>query len=520
MNKITPNHLRNAYALLLIFIGLLFFAGNTHAQTKPIFPNTQELVSGVDNQPGAIYLIRDVELASETGSFNADALLTIVSFTGNPVIGNVDNTQFVQNRFEPTITYPTAGDAVRWSFEFIIADSADTNVADAVPFPLDSYTLEIIDLDAQEWAEVFVGTSYELEGAANPGTIITVTPGAQPNSTRFTSSNITDAGVSENNTRSIVRVNYVNTSVVDFTLGRDNTDPSTTRNISIGFLGEVNFSSPAVTNVNTAPTVINQSAMTGFNLASAPINLLNGATDPENNIDPTSIFIVDPNDATNFGEPGRPLVIAGEGTYVVNAAGNVVFTPENNFIGTSTINFRVEDTNNSTSNTASLDVTVADPCDAAASGNVDTDGDNVSNRCDLDDDNDGILDTDEGLVVTSAAPVCGTQPDLNFNNAFVEVTGNNNGVFEEGEVFRFPNVTTNVDALVTIVDLVNITSIPTLDDNSTNPNSFQPQSAFNLANVGDRAYTEYRFDFVQAGTSVPVVIPEFYANFNDVDGNA
>jgi hypothetical protein len=40
----------------------------------------------------------------------------------------------------------------------------------------------------------------------------------------------------------------------------------------------------------------------------------------------------------------------------------------------------------------------ADPCDPVASGNTDTDGDGVSDLCDLDDDNDGILDTDECYV--------------------------------------------------------------------------------------------------------------------------
>tara|TARA_B100000787_G_scaffold168729_1_gene158115 strand:+ start:1775 stop:4975 length:3201 start_codon:yes stop_codon:yes gene_type:complete len=39
-----------------------------------------------------------------------------------------------------------------------------------------------------------------------------------------------------------------------------------------------------------------------------------------------------------------------------------------------------------------------DECDAAVSGNLDTDGDGVSDICDLDDDNDGILDVDEGLT--------------------------------------------------------------------------------------------------------------------------
>ncbi len=45
-----------------------------------------------------------------------------------------------------------------------------------------------------------------------------------------------------------------------------------------------------------------------------------------------------------------------------------------------------------------VNITESDPCDAATSGNLDTDLDNVSDICDLDDDNDGILDTVEGCV--------------------------------------------------------------------------------------------------------------------------
>ncbi|NRS94155.1 thrombospondin type 3 repeat-containing protein, partial [Frigoriflavimonas asaccharolytica] len=42
---------------------------------------------------------------------------------------------------------------------------------------------------------------------------------------------------------------------------------------------------------------------------------------------------------------------------------------------------------------SSINASVVACCDAAASGYLDSDGDNITNICDLDDDNDGILDT-------------------------------------------------------------------------------------------------------------------------------
>ena len=53
---------------------------------------------------------------------------------------------------------------------------------------------------------------------------------------------------------------------------------------------------------------------------------------------------------------------------------------------------------------------IDDPCDPVTSGNPDLDGDNVSDICDLDDDNDGILDIDE---IT-----CGNVTTIIFNETF------------------------------------------------------------------------------------------------------
>jgi hypothetical protein len=123
-------------------------------------------------------------------------------------------------------------------------------------------------------------------------------------------------------------------------------------------LGEVVFGTPDITVVNNPPVVVNQSSSTAHNTATSPINLLAGSSDPESNIDPPTIFLVDPNDATNFGEPGRPLTILGEGTYVVDNTGNVIFTPVTGFFGDAIVDFRVEDVTGATSNTGLLTIAV------------------------------------------------------------------------------------------------------------------------------------------------------------------
>lgn len=153
--------------------------------------------------------------------------------------------------------------------------------------------------------------------------------------------------------------------------------------------------------------------------------------------------------------------------------------------------------------------------------NANADGDVFPDGCDEDDDNDGITDVDEGLVTTPGQPACGGQTVMNFNNAYTEESGDGDiNTFLLNEKFRFPGVSAGIDALVTITEL-NGTTIPVFDDNTSSSNSFQPQSAFSLTNVGDRAYSEFRFDFVTTGGTAgvnDVIIPEFFVNFNDVDG--
>ncbi|WP_460218111.1 DUF7507 domain-containing protein [Psychroserpens sp. MEBiC05023] len=152
--------------------------------------------------------------------------------------------------------------------------------------------------------------------------------------------------------------------------------------------------------------------------------------------------------------------------------------------------------------------------------NADADGDLVPDGCDLDDDNDGLLDTDERGITTSTPPLCGSQAVFDFSAIATEESGDGNvSTLLEGEVFRFANVTAGTDALVTLVEFNNA-SVDILDDNSSTPEYFKPGTRINYLNPGQEGWVEYNIQLVQSGTTTPVNFPEVFVGYNDMDGNS
>jgi len=146
----------------------------------------------------------------------------------------------------------------------------------------------------------------------------------------------------------------------------------------------------------------------------------------------------------------------------------------------------------------------------------DNDNDGYTDSIDLDDDNDGILDADEHVVVmTTYQPPC--------NPLFMDFTGPATLVggtdLQEGAVYKYTAVSPGIDAKVTIIKNLN-QSAPSIDDNASNPTAFKPRSGFVLNGIGDQSYTEYLFEFVSGVGETPVIIPELFINFNDIDGGS
>jgi len=144
--------------------------------------------------------------------------------------------------------------------------------------------------------------------------------------------------------------------------------------------GNVSLPATVTVDVSSASPVADSESVTTAQNVDVIIDVLDGDTDANNDIDATSIDL-DP------ATPGvqNTLTIAGEGVYSV-VGGQVVFDPDPAFDGTTTLEYTVSDAAGNVSNIATATVAVQ----------LDSDGDGIADVDDLDDDNDGIPDLVEG----------------------------------------------------------------------------------------------------------------------------
>lgn len=110
-------------------------------------------------------------------------------------------------------------------------------------------------------------------------------------------------------------------------------------------------------------------------------------------------------------------------------------------------------------------------------------------------------------------------PELVFKNA----TRESGSAGADGTVYRFSNVTSNVDALVTIAGRSSsLVTLSTIDRTGTGyDNAFQPEVSYNNGNASSNRNWWMDFDvrFVTKDGNTPVTVNEFKVTALDVDGD-
>ena len=146
-----------------------------------------------------------------------------------------------------------------------------------------------------------------------------------------------------------------------------------------------------VNGVNEAPTAVNDQYSINENAvftATLSNDILENDSDP--NGDPLQVNTT-------------PLVDVTNGTLVLNSDGTFTYTPDLDFQGSDSFTYSIDDGNGAT---ATATVTLL----------IDNDGDLYTNDVDLDDDNDGILDVDEGIDATIGFSVIQVPDHLSSGN--------------------------------------------------------------------------------------------------------
>jgi hypothetical protein len=125
------------------------------------------------------------------------------------------------------------------------------------------------------------------------------------------------------------------------------------------------------------------------------------------------------------------------------------------------------------------------------------------------------------VSLAMASVVTSRSQELVFKNSSLEPGSPSAG--SNGAVYRFPNVMSNVDALVKIngrsSPLVTLTNIDVTS--SGYDKAFQPQVSYNGGTVSSAAswWMEFGITFVHKNTNVPITLTTFNATALDIDGD-
>nr|WP_321231209.1 gliding motility-associated C-terminal domain-containing protein [uncultured Psychroserpens sp.] len=423
---------------------------------------------------------------------NVDAIVTIQNIQ-NCTIGALDDNTGNTASFTPLTDYQNLliGDVAYVEYNFSFVSSID-----GTPSQIAEFFVNFNDIDGNTSLQEKNWTQYpQSYTAENPTTLTFNDEGgwfiATSGTINFTGS-----------TNAVPEVNFsgrfVNLSSFNFRVGAQITETPivfTQRRSNLEFSCISNYNNPETTELDYDEDGIPNSLDTDSDNDGCPDAIEGDGGFTFNDLDADGSL----GDVVTNNGNGVPDVVAATGQNDLSSQNSDAGGPE------------CDDDNDGVSNNADI-------CNGF-DDNADADGDTIPDGCDEDDDNDGILDVDENGPPINTQPACGEEFSLDFSAIPTEESGDgNSATFLQGEVFRFASVLPNVDAIITIQDIQNCV-IGALDDNTENAASFTPLTNYQNLSTNDIAYVEYHFDFVSSIDGTPFEVPEFFVNFNDIDGN-
>lgn len=414
----------------ILAFGLLFFSSFIHAQTVSLdvagvdfsFLNTNRTtLSGTPTSSGSVVKYANV---LTTGGVTVYAKVTM-TLDANVTISNYDDDTAKPGQFQPIINTSTGGiRGATYKMEFF-------DTATDFPIYLRNFILTGMDVDGNpaNWGNPAYTELYRLSNQeysayrrsdATALTTSTVVSGSlfqilgaptSINDTNFDNSNSFLADYNSSKTSITFFIGNTNpasgrlaamklgTAGGTFTGATTTTsNPTTKATTDLQILKSVN-SSVALANTNViftlAATNLGAAAATGVQVGDL---LPSGYTFVSASAPSGTTY----NSTTGVWTIGN---LAASASLNLQIIATVKATGNRTNVAIITGN---EIDSNLTNNTASAIVTLADPCKfGAIPGTVtanDRDGDGIADDCDLDDDNDGILDTAELYCDTTTAP--------------------------------------------------------------------------------------------------------------------
>ena len=374
---------------------LLTFAGADNDPTRTI-TDTGNAVQLVFSNSSSFTVTLERDNAGRNIGFNA----AVGNIFGTPIIEDT-NTSFENVFIEGADPINVAAQSADVDF----VDESDITLLEIEPGNISDGTAEVITFNGDGGTSVSLaldGSDTSQQSLTIGGTDVFIQYNATSGTFEITEQS--GAIIPQDDLDALIQaITYENTSVTP-TEG-EGTDRTLTFRVtdSGGLVSNDAVSTLTVIGVNAAPIANDDGTFSVMDGSTSVIDVVGGTdgasidTDVEN--DPLTISeIIDPNGRTPLtitigngdGETpiGSTITLASGTELVVNGDGTLTVTGTNSASGIEIFDYTISDGNGGTdSATVTLDFLAL----------TDTDGDGVADIIDVDDDNDGILDVDEGF---------------------------------------------------------------------------------------------------------------------------